>query len=158
MEDGDHPQVVGRRERPRRSVRAKIDISQPDADAEGRDMTIVGASAGHCRICQTEVRSFGRPLKLRVTQQYLIGQFSVLLEGLQPPTEDPLADFVSDLRREVESSPLSMLPELAHEAMSLSDTICWDALERGDSSGFGRYVRAALALGEFTDSAGLTSA
>jgi hypothetical protein len=91
-----------------------------------------------------------------VTQQYLIGQFSVLLEGLQPPAGEQLADVVRDLRREVESSPLWMLPKLAHEAIDLSDTICWGALERGDSTGFGRYARAAVALGDFTDSAGLT--
>jgi hypothetical protein len=90
-----------------------------------------------------------------VTQQYLIGQFSVLLEGLQPPAGERLADIVRDLRLEVESSPLWMLPELAHEAIDLSDTVCWDALERGDSSGFGRYARAAVALGEFADSAGM---
>jgi hypothetical protein len=93
-----------------------------------------------------------------VTQQYLIGQFSVLLEELQPPLGDRLAAAVRDLRREVESRPFWMLPELAHEAMDLSDTICWDALERGDSSGFGRYVSAAVAPGQFTDSAHLTSA
>jgi hypothetical protein len=39
--------------------------------------------------------------------------------------------------------------------MALSDSICWDALERLDASGFCRYVKAAVALGEFTDAAGL---
>jgi hypothetical protein len=92
-----------------------------------------------------------------VTQQYLIGQFSVLLEELQPPAGDRLGAAVRDLRREVESRPLGMLPKLAHEAMDLSDTICWEALERGDSDGFGRYARAAVALGQFTDTAGLDS-
>jgi hypothetical protein len=90
-----------------------------------------------------------------VTQQYLIGQFSALLEGLQPPAGERLADIVRDLRLEVESSPPWMLPELAHEAMDLSDTMCWDALERGDNIGFGRYARAAVALGDFADSAGM---
>jgi hypothetical protein len=91
-----------------------------------------------------------------VTQQYLIGQLSVLLEELQPPAGEPLAGAVRDLRREVERSPVQILPQLAHAAMDLSDVICWAALERGDCSGFRRYARAAAALGDFTDSAGLT--
>jgi hypothetical protein len=91
-----------------------------------------------------------------VTQQYLIGQFSVLLEELQPPPGERLAGAVRDLRREVESSPPQMLPKLAHEAMDLSDVMCWAALEQGDRSSFCRYAKAAAALGEFTDSARLT--
>jgi hypothetical protein len=90
-----------------------------------------------------------------VTQQYLIGQFSVLLEGLQPRPGERLANALRDLRREVEASPPWMLHRLAHEAIDLSDGICWDALERGDASGFSRHASAAFALGEFTDSAGL---
>lgn len=91
----------------------------------------------------------------RMTEQYLIGQFSALLEGLQPPAGERLADAVRKLRRDVESCPPWMLPGLAHEAIELSDIVCWDALERGDSDGFGRYSTAAAALGDFTDSAGL---
>ncbi len=90
-----------------------------------------------------------------MTQQYLIGQFSALLGDLQPPPGECLAETVHDLRREVESCPLAMLPKLAREAMTLTDVICWAALERGDSSGFCRYAKVAVALGEFTDSAGL---
>ena len=90
-----------------------------------------------------------------MTQQYIIGQFSVLLAELQPPAGDCLATAVRDLRRAVETSPLPMLPRFAQQAMSLSDAICWEALERGDPNGFCRYAKAAVALGEFTDSAGL---
>ncbi|HEX8856260.1 MAG TPA: hypothetical protein VF752_11740 [Thermoleophilaceae bacterium] len=88
-----------------------------------------------------------------MTQQYLIGQLSALLNELQPPTGARLADAVCELRREVERCPLRTLPKLAHEAMDLTDVICWDALERGDAD-FGRYARAAAALGEFADNAG----
>lgn len=90
-----------------------------------------------------------------VTQQYLIGEFSALLEELQPSPGDCLAAAVHDLRREVECSSLKMLPQLAREAMGLSDVICWTALERGDAAGFYRYAKAAVALGDFTDAAGL---
>lgn len=91
-----------------------------------------------------------------MTQQYLIGQFSLLLEELQPPSGDRLASVVQDLRREVECSPIPMLPKLAHTAISVSDMVCLDALERGDPNGFCRYANAAIALGEFTDAAGLS--
>ena len=90
-----------------------------------------------------------------MTQQYLIGQFSALLEDLQPSAGDCLAAAVHDLRREVECSPLQALPRLASEAMGLTDVICWAALERGDTTGFCRSAKAAIALGEFTDAAGL---
>ena len=90
-----------------------------------------------------------------MTQQYIIGQLSALLGDLQPGVGQCLAAAVHDLRREVESCPLAMLPKLAREAMTLTDVICWTALERGDSSGFCRYAKVAVALGEFTDSAGL---
>jgi hypothetical protein len=90
-----------------------------------------------------------------MTQQYLIGQFSVLLEDLQPSPGDGLAAAVSGLRAEVEHSPVPMLPTLACQAMALSDMVCWGALRRGDATSFCRSVKAAVALGEFTDAAGL---
>jgi hypothetical protein len=90
-----------------------------------------------------------------MTQQYLIGQFSSLLGDLQPAPAEWLAA-VHHLRREVESSPLPMLPQLAHEAMDLTDMICWAALEQGDVGGFCRYAETAVALREFTGNAGLS--
>ena len=89
-----------------------------------------------------------------MTQQYLIGQFSSLLGELQPAPAEWLAA-VHDLRREVESSPPSMLPQLTRAAMDLTDMICWAALEQGDVGGFCRYAETAVALREFTASAGL---
>ena len=90
-----------------------------------------------------------------MTQQYLIGQFSLLLEDMAPSPGDRFEVAVHDLRAEVEKSTLQMLPKLAREAMVLSDMICWGALERGDAIGFYRYAEAAVCLGEFTAAAGL---
>jgi hypothetical protein len=90
-----------------------------------------------------------------MTQQYLIGQLSLLLADMAPPPGDRFAAAVHDLRGEVESSSVQRLPKLAREAMVLSDVICWGALERGDAIGFCRYAKAAVALGEFADAAGL---
>ena len=89
-----------------------------------------------------------------MTQQYIVGQFSVLLEALQPPPGEWRAA-IRRLRREVESCPLSMLPRLAQEAIGLTDLICWSALEQGDVGSFYGYARSAAALGEFFDSARL---
>ena len=72
-----------------------------------------------------------------MTQQYIIGQFSVLLEDLRPPVGEWLTA-VHDLRSEVEASPLPMLPRLAREALDLADKICWAALEH---RGRGRLSR-----------------
>jgi hypothetical protein len=90
-----------------------------------------------------------------VTEQYLIGQFSLLLEDMAPPSGDRLAVAVRDLRGEVEKSPVQMLPKLAREALELSDMICWGVLEGGDAVGFCRHAEAAVALSEFTVAAGL---
>ncbi len=89
-----------------------------------------------------------------MTQQYIVGQFSILLEDLQPPPGE-WRSAVRELRREVESCPLSMLPRLAREAVSLTDMICWSALQQGDVGSFSDYADSAAALGEFIDDAGL---
>ena len=89
-----------------------------------------------------------------MTQQYIVGQFSVLLEDVRPPAGEWLTA-VRKLRSEVESCPLSMLPRLAQEAIGLTDLICWSALEQGDVGSFCGCARSAAALGEFIDSARL---
>jgi hypothetical protein len=89
-----------------------------------------------------------------MTQQYLVGELSSLLAELEPVRRD-WAAAVHDLRRDVESSPLPVLPALAREAMNVADMICWAALEQGDVGGFCRCAQIAVALHEFSDNAGL---
>jgi hypothetical protein len=89
-----------------------------------------------------------------MTQQYLVGQFSALLGDLER-TAAEWQPAVHGLRREVESSPVAMLPELADKATELIDTICWAALQRGDVTRFCSCAKAAAALAEFIDNAGL---
>jgi hypothetical protein len=88
-----------------------------------------------------------------MTQQYLVGEFSASLGDLER-TAAEWQPAVHGLRREVESSPVSMLPEFADKATELIDTICWAALQRGDVTQFCSCAKAAAALGEFIDSAG----
>lgn len=90
-----------------------------------------------------------------MTQQYIVGEFSALLAGLYPASDELLCDAVRDLRHQVEFSPLSTLPRLAHETLHLTDTICWAALEHGDPAGFCRCAGAAVALRDFGVDAGL---
>jgi hypothetical protein len=92
-----------------------------------------------------------------MTQQYILGEFSSLLAELQPAPTDLLGDALHDLRRGVEVSPLQMLPGLAQEAMTLTDMICWTALDQGNVSGFCRYASTAVALRDYTVSASLLS-
>jgi hypothetical protein len=91
----------------------------------------------------------------RLTQQYIVGEFSSLLETLQPVPSARLGNALNDLRRDVELGSLPTLPRLAQEAMTLTDAICWVALEQGDLTGFSRYASTAVALREFTVSANL---
>jgi hypothetical protein len=79
-------------------------------------------------------------LGVPVTQQYIAGELSALLAELQIAPDEWSSRVVGNLRREVETSPPTMLPELAREAANLTDVLCWDALEQGDMSGFRRYA------------------
>ena len=88
-----------------------------------------------------------------MTQQYLIGELSLLLAELQPAPGRVLADAVDHLRQEIEAGPPEHVHVLALEAMTLADAICWAALEQGDLEGFSRYAERTTRLGEFTDSA-----
>jgi hypothetical protein len=91
-----------------------------------------------------------------MTQQYIVGEFSVLLAELQPvPSSASLSGAVGNLRHEVEFGSLSMLSRRAGEATTLADMICWAALEEGDVDGFRRCADAAITLREFAVSANL---
>jgi hypothetical protein len=85
-----------------------------------------------------------------MTQQYIVGEFSSLLAGLQPAPGKLLDDAVRNLRHEVESVELPIPPRLAQEALNLADMTCRAALELGDADAFCRYLGTAIALRDFT--------
>jgi hypothetical protein len=89
-----------------------------------------------------------------MTQQYIAGQFSLLLAELQP-VSGVWRRRVDALRSDVEHAPLARLPDLAFEAMALTDRICWTALERGDMGDFCGVATTAVALADFAVNAGL---
>jgi hypothetical protein len=78
-----------------------------------------------------------------------------LLAGLEPTAEEWLGEVVGNPRREVQVSPLPLLPQLAREALDLTDEACWLALDQGDVRGFCRHAEIASALHEFTVSANI---
>ena len=90
-----------------------------------------------------------------MTQQYIAGEFSSLLAELRPAPNEALTDALDELRREVEIGPLTRLPRLAQKAATLTDVICWAALEQGDTNSFCRYATGASMLHEFTANADL---
>ena len=90
-----------------------------------------------------------------MTQQYIVGELSSLLAELESTRDGFLRDAVGSLRREVESSSLSILPQPAQEALDLTDLICRSSLEQRDADAFCRSLAAATALGDFAVAAGL---
>ena len=92
-----------------------------------------------------------RPL----TQQYIVGELSSLLAGLEPAQEEYLREALGNLRYQVECSPLFMLPKLAQDALDLTDLICRSALEHGDADAYRRSAAATAALRDFAVAAGL---
>ena len=72
-----------------------------------------------------------------MTQQYLAGEFSVLLARLQAvATSQAAVRDVAQLRREAETGPVTALPSMVVRALVLTDRLCWDSLERGDPAVF----------------------
>lgn len=82
-----------------------------------------------------------------MTQQYLLGDLSRLLEELERAAQQ-WQPAVRDLRREVERSPPQALGALAWRVIELTDAICITALEDGDAIRFASVAdtstRAAL--------------
>jgi hypothetical protein len=90
-----------------------------------------------------------------MTQQYIVGELSVLIAGLYPVSGEQLAADVRELRRRVESAPVGALAPLAAEATTIADRTCWSSLEEGDAGAFARQATAAALLHDFAVTANL---
>jgi hypothetical protein len=90
-----------------------------------------------------------------MTQQYIVGELSVLIEGLSPDDSSALAVAVRDVQHRLERAALSDLVPLVREAVELADSVCWRSLEVGDADGFSREATRAACLCEFAACAGL---
>lgn len=85
-----------------------------------------------------------------LTQQYLVGETSLLLAELQASGSDPMAmRELARLRREAETGPVSRLGLLALRALELTDDLCLDSLRRGDVIAFARQCACGAELRDF---------
>jgi hypothetical protein len=91
-----------------------------------------------------------------MTQRYLVGELSLLLEELQVTTADQgPARELARLRREAETWPMAALSSVAARALVVSEELCWDSLTRADVAAFARQAALCAELHEFGICAGL---
>ena len=90
-----------------------------------------------------------------MTQQYILGELSILIAGLCQERSPWLAVAMDDLQFRVECAPLWALPALVSEAMELADAACWTSLEGGDVDAFIWEATEAEHLRDFAACAGL---
>jgi hypothetical protein len=91
-----------------------------------------------------------------MTQQYLAGELSMLLAGLQAvATNQAAVRDVAQLRREAETGPVTALPSLVVRALVLTDRLCWDSLEQGAAAAFTCQAAICAELRDFGVCAGL---
>jgi hypothetical protein len=92
---------------------------------------------------------------LDLTQQYLVGELSLILGRLQAvATNEPAARDIARLRKEAETTPPAALASVVVRAVKLTNRVCLDALERGKAATFVREVAICAELRELGVCAG----
>jgi hypothetical protein len=87
---------------------------------------------------------------MEMTQQYLAGELSVLLERVQAvATTEAAGRDAWSLRQAAETVPVHALCWVTVRALALTERCCWDSLSRGDTAAFTRQAAAGAALREF---------
>jgi hypothetical protein len=90
-----------------------------------------------------------------MTQQYLVGEMSLLLAQLRTAAFDPAcAEELGALRVEAETLPLPALRSVAVRAIDLADVLCWESVTRGDAASFDRQAAVSAELYQFGVCAG----
>jgi hypothetical protein len=91
-----------------------------------------------------------------MTQHYIAGELSVRLAELQAAatTRQSAEDFLR-LRRRVESCPCTSLGCVVRQALTLTDSLCWESLRCGDARAFDCQASISAELREFGICAGL---
>jgi hypothetical protein len=85
-----------------------------------------------------------------MTEQYLVGEASLLLARLQEATTDVArAREVAVLRHEAEETVPTRLGAVVARALRMADDLCWESLEQGDAHGFSRQCACCADLREF---------
>ncbi len=87
---------------------------------------------------------------MTMTQQYLAGELSVLLERVQAVAVSEAASRdAGALRQAAENVPVEALAWVTVRALALTERFCWDSLSRGDTAAFSRQAVVGEALHEF---------
>ena len=93
---------------------------------------------------------------MEMTQQYLAGELSVLLSRVQAVTTTEAARRAAwSLRHAAETEPVHALGGVTVRALALTEGLCWDSLNRGDTTTFTRQAAVCAELHEFGICAGL---
>lgn len=91
-----------------------------------------------------------------MTRQYVAGELSVLLARLQAVTTSEASGRDAwSLRRAAETEPIPALGSVTERALALTERLCWDSLNRGDTAAFTRQATVCAELHEFGVCAGL---
>ena len=112
-----------------------------------------GTVPGDMGWCAPHRRGAAAPagwLAMGMTRQYLAGELSVVLGHLQAAatTEASTRDAWS-LRHAAETEPIPALRSVTVRALALAEGLCWDSLNRGDTSAFTRQAAVCAELHEF---------
>jgi hypothetical protein len=95
-------------------------------------------------------------VEVAVTQQYLAGELSVLLEQVQAATTTQAAgQDAQALRRAAETMPIQALGCVTAQALALTERLCWESLNQGDAAAFTRQAAIGASLLEFGVCSGL---
>ena len=93
---------------------------------------------------------------MEMTQQNLAGELSVVLSHVQAVTTTEAARRAAwCLRHAAETEPVHALGGVTVRALALTEGLCWDSLNRGDTATFTRQAAVCAELHEFGVCAGL---
>ena len=122
----------------------------------GRQLRAAGCDTDRCAPHPRDAAARASGLAMGMTRQYVAGELSVLLAHLQAVTTTEAAwrDAWS-LRRAAETEPIPALGSVTVRALQLSEGLCWDSLNRGDTVAFSRLAAVCAELHEFGVCAGL---
>jgi hypothetical protein len=85
-----------------------------------------------------------------MTRQYLVGELSLLLARVSEVAMDPASvEAAVRLRRLAETVPIADLGGVVVRALALTNSLCWESLERGDVVAFADQADMGAELHDF---------
>jgi hypothetical protein len=91
-----------------------------------------------------------------MTDQYLAGELSLLLARVpMVATDQASSEAAVRLRHLAETVPIADLGGIVVRGVALTNSLCWESLERGDAAAFARQAELGAELREFGASARL---